>query len=121
MRESRKEKRERVIEKYNSVKGMVIQVLRVREDARNSAEWCGHLVQKECAKEYYGKKLHELSKDERLSLPKRSTIARCMRDLQNDEGKYLPEREVQVDREVKRQAMHKNFSDAKKVMKNDFD
>jgi len=106
----RKDKRQKIIEKYRSVKGMVVQVLREREDARNSTEWCGHLVQKECAKEYYGKELHELSKDERLCLPKHSTVARVMRKLQNDEGKFVADEEVQVEREIKRQALHDNFS-----------
>lgn len=104
------EKKDSIIEKYKSVKGMVIQVLREREDARNSAEWCGHLVQKECAQEYYGKELHELSKDERLVIPKHSTIARCMREIQNDEGRFVPEEEVQIEREAKRKALHENFS-----------
>jgi len=108
--ESQKEKQERYIEKFNSVKGMVFQVLRENPDARNSQEWTAHIVQKECAREYFDKDLHELSKQERLVLPKRSSISRAMRTIQNDMGKYVPEEEVQVEKEVKRQAMHKSFA-----------
>lgn len=104
------EKVEEYIEKFNSVKGMVYQVLRENPDARNSQEWCCHIVQRECASEYFNKGLHELTKHERLVLPKRSSIARAMRKIQNEDGKFLPEEEVQVDREIKRQAMHKNFA-----------
>lgn len=105
-----RKKQERYIEKYNSIKGMVIQVLRENEEARNSQEWTCHIVQKECAEEYFDKKLHELSKQERLVLPKRSSIARAMREIQNDMEQYQPDEEVEIDKEVKRQAMHKNFA-----------
>lgn len=94
-----RKKQERYIEKYNSIKGMVIQVLRENEEARNSQEWTCHIVQKECAEEYFDKKLHELSKQERLVLPKRSSIARAMREIQNDKSKYQPDEEVEIDRD----------------------
>ena len=106
----KRKKAERYIEKYNSVKGMVIQVLRENEEARNSQEWTCHIVQKECAEEYFDKKLHELSKEERLVMPKRSSIARAMRQIQNDMEQYQPDEEVEISKEVKRQAMHKNFA-----------
>jgi len=113
--QERQEKREEYIEKFKSVKGMVWQVLRENPDARNSQEWTCHIVQRECAKEYFNKELSELSKDERLVLPKRSSIARAMRKIQNDENRFLPDEEVQVDREIKRQALHKNFSGSRRV------
>lgn len=102
---------ERFIEKFRSVKGMVWQVLRECEDARNSQEWCCHIVQRECALEYFDKELHELSKQERLCLPKRSTIARHMRNIQNDMSKFEPDEEVKVRKEIKRKAIHKNYSE----------
>lgn len=104
---------ERYIEKFKSVKGMVIQVLRECPDTRNSSEWACHVVRRECAKEYYDKELSELSKSERLVLPKSSSINRAMRQIQNDEGKYVPDEEVQINKEAKRKALHKNFSDSR--------
>lgn len=104
-----KEDEKRYIEKYNSVKGMVFQVLRENEEARNSQEWTAHIVQRECAEEYFGKELSELSKSERLVLPKRSSISRAMRQIQNKQGKFVPEEEVQLEKEIKRKALHKNF------------
>lgn len=101
---------ERYIEKFKSVKGMVIQVLRENPDARNSPEWTCHIVRRECAEEYFGKELHELSKDERLVLPKSSSINRAMRTIQNDEPtQYVPDEDVEISKEAKRKAMHKNF------------
>lgn len=107
-----KTKTEDYIEKFNSVKGMVYQVLRENPDARNSSEWCCHIVRRECAEEYFGKSLDSLGKDERLVLPKSSSINRAMRSIQNDEPRqFVPDEEVQVERTVKRKALHKNFSD----------
>jgi hypothetical protein len=110
---------EHFIEKFNTVKGMVFQVLRDNSDARNSQEWTCHIVQRECADKYFGKELQDLSKQERLMLPKRSSIARAMREIQNDKGKFVADEEVQIDREVKRKALHKNYSDSKRVTRHD--
>ncbi len=99
-------KDENYIERYNSIKGMAYQVLRDNENARNSQEWTAHIIQKECAMEYYGKELHELSKSQRLALPKRSSISRAVREIQNDMGKFEPEEEVKLDQETKRKALH---------------
>lgn len=115
--QSRSEKEEQYIEKYNSIKGMVFQVLRDNEDARNSQEWTAHIVQKECAEEYFEKELHELTKHERLVLPKRSSISRAMRQIQNDMEKFEADEEVQIDREIKEQAMHKNFGSSRDGVK----
>jgi len=104
-----KEEEDRYIEKYNSIKGMVFQVLRENPEARNSQEWTAHIVQKECAEEYFDKELSELTKSERLVLPKRSSVSRAMREIQNEQGKYVPDEEVQLEKEVKRKALHKNF------------
>jgi len=109
-----RKKEERYIEKFNSIKGMVYQVLRENEEARNSQEWTCHIVQRECAEEYFGKDISELSKSERLVLPRRSTIARHMRDIQNEEGKFEADEEVQVEKDIKRKAIHKNYSGRRK-------
>lgn len=108
---------EKVIEVYNKVKGMVYQVLREREESRNSQEWVCHIVQRECAEKYYSKELHELSKDERLSLPKRSTIARSMREIQNNKPRqFVPDEAVEIEKEVKRKALHNSLRQDEKVV-----
>ena len=99
-----------VIQKYETVKGMVVRVLREREDARNSQEWTCHLVQKSCAQKYFSKELQDLSKEERLALPRRSTVARAMRQVQNNMEKFQANEEVQLSRKVKERALHKHFS-----------
>ena len=117
MEQTVKEKQEDYIEKFQSVKGMTFQVLRECPEARNSQEWTAHIVQRECAEEYFGKALHELSKSERLCLPKRSSISRAMRTIQNDMGKYVPEEDVQIEKDIKRKALHKNFANEDGVRK----
>lgn len=102
---------EQYIDKFNSIRGMVYQMLRDNPETRNSEQWLIHCIRKECAEEYFSKSLGDLSKEEVLVLPKASTIVRHSRAIRNDQGKFQADEDVQIEREIKEKAMHKNYSE----------